>query len=293
MIHVEDTNLLTAVTPRRFLLGLAAMERTPIMLVPTVVAECRRCLAGDEIRAWEARLVDSDLTAEQRDAVQIAAGAAARQWFDRELTTPEGPLAALPADDAEAELRAVRIRARMPADVFVLGTDEKRPTNDELIVAEALASGAEMLITNNTGSIRHGALNEWVVGSALRNRRFIYGGSDAMDALLGDDAPCKAHLIASCMTLAEQECADDHEAGSLIRFANLLKNSLGFAAFAALRYERDGHGRANRRAARRMIETESRWHEARQCEARRVAMVREAAREHGWLPEPAQGGDSR
>lgn len=301
MLHVADTNLLLHPTPRRFLLGAAGYREEPVLLAPTVAFELERNLPVVESLAWERRARESDahMPEGQTRAMRQATGTAALRWLQEEMERPDSPLKCMVLFDSEISMAARAIRRGIPDEAFVVRGTKDNPNGDEMVVSEAIAYGADLLLTNNVQTLDHRLLNAWASKEHGYNHPFLCDADTGLGMVLEGNFMRDAHWVACCMSVSGDERPDDAQTQSFLRFVHNLRQAFPRTACAMRAYELQEDGAEIRRSARAAIQEDPRWNLVRDCEMRRVSAVRKAALECGWqIPEPPDtppnaGGMSR
>lgn len=291
VLHVADTNLLLHSTPRRYLLGVAAYRDEPVLLTPTVALELELNLPEVEYQAWKRRAKEIDANAPDHlvERLQDAAGMASASWLRHELARPDGPLRRMDRSDGSFVREARAIRRHLPDAAFAVRGTEAVPTGDERVVSEAIAYGADLLLTNNVQSMNHHVVNEWATREHGYNHPFLCDGDSGLGLVLGEDFQRKAHWVACCMSVSLEARSEASQTESFHRFAANLRQTFPRSACAMHVCEAQADGVATRRHAREAIASERMWAKVRDCDMRRVKAVREAAAALGWEPRNRSG----
>ena len=227
-VWVADTNLLLPSSSRRLLLGLAASRGERLGVTRTVAEEMRAKLPRYMQNARERSTAKPLSYAESEHLAN-----ACHRWLDRNVSD---------RDDAPIRLltgtHSVALIDDMPSRAFAPVVD-RHEHNDAYIIAEAIAGGASLLLTNNIRSIRHTVINEWW------RERFEKPASDSLlansdegiERLLRGNAEIGEALcdIALAMCVSDIPRDADEDALSLERMIRSLKEHYPFSAQIAWR----------------------------------------------------------
>jgi hypothetical protein len=158
-------------------------------------------------------------------------------------------------------------------------------SQDQAIVCEGIAGGADMLLTSNVNTIDHVRLNKWLVDSGYRDNQFIHSPDFGLTELVGQSKAELAHVVAitMCLSYSERDPFDEHL--SLLQFADGLRSS--FPNFrSVIRHEELRSNKASERwnQARENLEKDE-WREIRNLEPQRILRTKQAALEAGFGQE--------
>lgn len=272
---VIDNNLVSYPSPRRFLMGLAALTGERFAVTPTVRTEMFDSVCYAE------RLFIREQATEWRPDYFHMVEECVNAWLDEDFLGPSGVF-----DVQAAESKAARAEwiDRLPAEAFKAETDSAI-TNDMKIVADALASGADAVMTNNCGSMFHHVLNEWAVRSGVRNSEFL------LDPPLGVARLLKRHGMAFPNGPVLHQCAinmvmprvrqsPEDERALLLRFARKLNTDMPAIGNAVAAEERTLERDARWERAAQMIHLEA-WQHVRAVEDRRMTRMRKGRKAAG------------
>ena len=195
----------------------------------------------------------------------------------RAARDPNGPFEVI-CTDPEAQQAATKVEAELPAAAF---HDPSWPAadSDRRIIAEALAGGADTVLTNNMHSINHVVLNDWCRDETGHNRPFILNADAEFQRLaarrgLTGEAVVKAALA---MSVADRASSDDEEWQGVQRLLSFATAQLGYAGYiglAALRSASSDWRGTTLADARRPLKDQARWAHCRTLESERVGIVR-------------------
>lgn len=257
---VADANLLLPSSSRRLLLGLAASRGERVGVTQTVADELRARLPRYIQNTRERAAARPIPTAE---AEQLAA--ACRRWLDANVSASEdAPIRLLRGTHSMALID------EMPSEAFAPVLD-RHEHNDAYIIAEAIAGGASLLLTNNIRSIRHVVLNAWWRERFGRpdDESLIADGDEGIERLLPGnedigDAVCD---IALAMCVSAHPRAADEDALSLERMIRSLMQQYPFSAQLAWRTFETAEDRSAKIAFARDLASVPAWRAARRTEA--------------------------
>ena len=273
-IWVADTNLLLPSSSRRLLLGLAASRGERVGVTRTVAEELRAQLPRYMQNARE-RATARPLS--YAESEQLAG--ACRRWLERNVS-----------DQGDAPIRlltgthSIALIDEMPSRAFAPVVD-RREHNDAYIIAEAIAGGASMVLTNNIRSIRHAVLNAWwrerfqkPPGDSL-----LANGDEGIERLLPGNAEIGEALcdiaLAMCVSDLPRDTEEDALSmrgaspsrspaeGSIERMIRSLKEQYPFSAQVAWRAFETAKDRSAKIAFARDLAGVPAWRAARRTEA--------------------------
>ena len=259
-VWVADTNLLLPSSSRRLLLGLAASRGERVGVTRTVADELRARLPRYIQNTRERAAGRPIPTAE---AEQLADSC--RRWLDANVSASEdAPIRLLRGTHSMALID------EMPSEAFAPVLD-RREHNDAYIIAEAIAGGASLLLTNNIRSIRHAVLNDWWRERFQRpaGDSLIADGDEGIERLLpgNEDIGEAVCDIALAMCVSARPRAADEDALSLERMIRSLMRQYPFAAQFAWRAFETAEDRGAKIAFARDLASVPAWRTARRTEA--------------------------
>ena len=259
-IWVADTNLLLPSSSRRLLLGLAASRGERVGVTRTVAEELRAQLPRYMQNARE-RATERPLS--YAESEQLAG--ACRRWLERNVSDlGDAPIRLLTGT------HSIALIDEMPSRAFAPVVD-RREHNDAYIIAEAIAGGASMLLTNNIRSIRHAVLNAWwrerfqkPPGDSL-----LANGDEGIERLLPGNAEIGEALcdIALAMCVSDLPRDAEEDALSMDRMIRSLKEQYPFSAQVAWRAFEMAKDRSAKIAFARDLAGVPAWRAARRTEA--------------------------
>lgn len=259
-VWVADANLLLRSSSRRLLLGLAASRGERLGVTRTVAEELR---VGLPRYMQDARERAAAKPLPYGESEQLVA--ACRRWLDHNVSD---------RDDAPIRLlrgaHSIALIDEMPTRAFAPVLD-RREHNDAYIIAEAIAGGASLLLTNNIRSIRHAVLNDWWRERFQRpaGDSLLANGDDGIERLLPGNAKVGEAVcdiaLAMCVSDLPRETADD--ALSLERMIRSLNEQYPFAARLAWRAFETAEDRSAKIAFARDLASVPAWRAARRTEA--------------------------
>ena len=218
---------------------------------------------------------DRILLARVLKGVETAVG----EWVDEVFMSGAGVVRCI-GRDPKSRVEALEWASKLPGQHFKR-LDRSGFTNDLVIVAESIASGAELVFSNNMGTIDQFQLNQWLPDIGVRNRPLIQNGDLGMSQLLNHDLEEFSHRSAICMTLLHESRCVDEEAQRLQSFASRLRQSFALCANTIEMEEVRSEQRGKRwKESRQAIET-TQWKTARNIETLRIEKVRKAVQEEG------------
>ena len=150
-----DTNLIIAITPRRWLTVLQEWRSAPLVITPTVERQVRTRMAKLTERYMRGQFRrHPPPSSKVADAAMLAAKEADLEWWSGERERNDSAYTFVTFSPAEQ--RAVEHeRLRLPARAF---SDENH--DDMYIVAEAAVLDVPLLVTHNMGSISRETIEE-------------------------------------------------------------------------------------------------------------------------------------
>ena len=279
-ICVADTNVIGFPTPRRLLSGISVQLGNPFFATPTVAREGVKIIRRAEEIHWLERMKEFDLPASVKSSVFAAVGNAAEEWAEELLHLDEGWLRPI-CTTSEKQMDAALFTLEIPKEAFI----SPRPMNyaqDMAIVCEAIAGGADMMITSNMDTIDHAMLNRWVIDSGLRNSPVLYSPDYGISELLGEFKAEYAHVAAITMGLSRSSRPKWEEHESLMRFTRGLEVAFSHLATVIRHEELRSDNTPVRWELARSNLLRSEWEEVRRLEEDRILRTRAAAREAGF-----------
>ncbi len=267
---VIDCSLVACAAPRRFLMGLSAATGERLAITPAVRTEMLRLVAYSE------RQFIRERTSEWSDDYGDMVRERVTDWLDTDFLGPSGVFdvcAAKTESDREQWID------RLPTEAFKARTDAGA-VNDMLIVADALAGGAEGLMTNNCGTMFHHVLNDWAVRSGVRNSPFMLEPAPGVAQLMArhgrrfPDEPF-LHQCAVNMVMPNTRMAPHEERELLIRFGDKLNASMPGIGNTLIVEERTRGRDARWDRAAQLIGTRE-WRRVRDVETKRMDRMRRA-----------------
>ena len=209
-IIVADSNILRPTNARRYLLGLAGTFGFELALVPELMDELPRTMGHEFWRREEAR--------RERELVQGALFRCrdiARQW----LAEDSVPVRAVCTASGDV-VKASELIHRVPNlhRAFVSSSTSQRLA-DSYVVGQALVAGADLLVTNNRGSIDPDAVNEHVRQATGRNDSWMLDSACFCHGLMtASDDHKRALFAAMVMAVADTNRAETTKTTSVRRF---------------------------------------------------------------------------
>ena len=259
-VWVADTNLLLPSSSRRLLLGLAASRGERLGVTRTVAEELRVGLPRYMQDARERAAAKPLPYGESERLI-----AACHRWLDHNVSD---------GDDAPIRLlrgaHSIALIDEMPTRAFAPVLD-RREHNDAYIIAEAIAGGASLLLTNNIRSIRHAVLNDWWRERFQRpaGDSLLANGDDGIERLLPGNAEVGEAVcdiaLTMCVSDLPREAEDD--ALSLERMIRSLNEQYPFSARLAWRAFETAEDRSAKIAFARDLASAPAWRTARRTEA--------------------------
>lgn len=212
MLITFDTNRLGWPAPRRFYSTWRERSGDRTRVMPTVARELMPDLdvrrLARSVHETAARLGNGREEFEPFDRFLLE-----RQvWWGRLFLDPDSQYEIV-ALTREQHRTALAIRNSLSASCFPRLRQREVPLDpDAAIIAEALATGYDLLITANMRSIDHWEVNEWVRrhhnGFGLRNRRILFDSDLAVLEL----HPGEAGIRELTMTTIAASWGDDRNA---------------------------------------------------------------------------------
>ena len=282
--HVADVMLIAPTNARRVLTGLACATGERIGLTPEVVISATKAIGNEAARRESQRLGRHGHALPPSKSRCIKTDTA--RWFADYARDPEGPFTVV-CDDAGSQDDAERIEASLPDEAFV-DRHANAADSDRRIVAEALAGGADMVLTNNMRSINHAVVNDWCAKTMGRNSPFMANASAGMQQVLLDadlDALGMARA-ALAMCVSDEPRPADEEWHGVLGILSFAEHQLEYVSYAAqnvlMPMGSGGRFEEELRRARELRRREP-WRHCRESEAARVGIVRSG----GHPPPPA------
>ena len=187
-----DTNLFVFPAPRRLLHGIALETGKNIFLLPEVHREIaeRKRIRSAEVFRWRRRQrwqkLDAGGPVEKMERIRDAIGKASLDWYEEELSRPDGVFRRVQTTDREVR-DVARIGEALPKRIFKGWVDDHLLAGDPLIVAEAIFHKIDLLSTNNLTSIDHDQLNAWLRSKGGWNHDLIHTPSQTIQEICQDD----------------------------------------------------------------------------------------------------------
>lgn len=279
-IYVADNDLFSRSTPRRFLCGIATLINEPVCITPRIVSETTRSVNYLEAQQVLDRMNSLGIKDRiLRARVLTRVEAAVSEWIEEAILSGEGPVKCI-GQDPESHLDALDWASKLPRQYFKR-LDRSGLNNDIIIIAESIASGAELVLSNNMGTIDQFQLNQWIQDEGVRNRPLIQSGEVGMSQLLDDDFAEYSHRSAICMTLPYELRSPDEEAQSVQIFASRLRQSFTLCANTIEVEEMRSEKRDMRWEESRQDIESTQWEVARNIETLRIEKVRNAVHDEG------------
>lgn len=279
-VCVADTNLIGFPTPRRFLNGLSIQLGYPFYTTPTVAVEGVRTIRRAEEIHWLERMKNVDLSNSVRQDVFAAVGEEAEAWAKELLDLDSGRFRQV-CSTQDQRMEAALFTLEIPKKAFISPRTVDY-AQDMAIVCEAIAGGADMMITKNISTIDHEMLNKWLFNSGFRNAPMLYSPDYGISELLGRNKAEYSHLAAITMGLSRtpRKVWDEHT--SLLKFADRLKGSFSQLAAVIINEELTSTATPERWERGREYLLEEKWEQARRSEDDRIKRTQTAAREAGF-----------
>jgi len=271
-IYVADVNIIASVNARRFLAGIACATGQRIGVTPQIVESAAGAVARETVRreAQRLRRFPGGRMPEPEDRERLA------QWFRDYARDSAGPFKLVCAS-REEQKRAVAVLGTLPENAFC---DSRRDAmeSDRQILAESLAGGADMVLTNNMRSIRHGVINEWYAHTCGRNDSLVVPADPGMQRLAQElDVDDRTFALAAlAMTVSNTPRPPAEEWRGVAEMLHFAGMALGYPAHQA------GNAmltvpesvRLPMLAEARSLKHQQPWKRCREAEAARVAIVR-------------------
>ena len=279
-IYVADNDLFSRSTPRRFLCGIATLLNEPVCVTPRIVEETTKSVNYLESQQVLEHMNRLGIQNRQfRARILTCVEKAVSEWIEEAILTEEGPVRCI-GRDAESHLEALEWASRLPRHYFKR-LDRGGLNNDIVIIAESIASGAELVLSNNMGTIDQFQLNQWIQEEGVRNRPLNQSGEMGVSQLLNEHFSEYCHRAAICMTLSYDPRSQEEEADSVRIFASRLRQSFALCANTIEVEELRSSERDVRwEEARQTIDSDH-WDLARNIETLRLAKVRKAVQDEG------------
>ena len=187
-----DSNLFVFPATRRLLHGIALETGKNIFLLPEVHREIakRKRICSAEVFRWRRRQrwqkLDAGGPVEKMERVIDAIGKASLDWYEEELSRPNGVFGRVQTTDREAR-DVARIGEALPKRIFKGFVEGKPLEGDPLIVAQAIFCKIDLLSTNNLNTIDHDQLNAWLRSRGDWIHDLIHTPSHAVQEICQDD----------------------------------------------------------------------------------------------------------
>ena len=287
---VLDTSLLASPTARRFFMASWELQGLTVPVLPRVVRELHGVMADSEESHWNRVLAGDANRGIRHDApttnrILASVREAVRQWVRDTLDAQQ-------EGDETCALRVVRmqdekmIKAREIAETIPAGCFKGPSQNfhygDREIIGQAAVEGYRVLALNNRSSIRRASANRWLREHAGVNDDLLRDPDDAVYQLhanqgVPDTDMLKVVLHACLPDTPRSEAREDQ---IVTQFLSRLGGAgIEDCVAGMARTWRSEEGRELRAEVRDRFRAGS---IARQTEAHRVEVVREAARKSGW-----------
>jgi len=275
---VHDSNNLADPPRRRLNLSMLDKGDREVVVLNAVADEFGRCVASSERRRWSRELRRRQVPLAAQARVLEDVQRAARRWLAEELERPDGILRKPPLTNTQ-ELSVLELSLAMPTNMFT-GRDGPQKDVDRAMVAEAAVTGRTLLLTEDQSTIRHEAVNRWLIECGWTDSRTLLQTNSVahqrMEQLVGPNALYEWMLGAF---LPDQ--ASGRDVGIIERNAGQLQQA--GMVHAARRVLQELRADPDPEATFAKVRT-ALPHRARAAEARRVRAVRSAASDAGWSP---------
>lgn len=279
-IYVADNDLFSRSTPRRFLCGIATLINEPVCVTPRIVAETTKSVNYLESQQILNRLNTLGIQDRSfRARVLTRVETAITEWIEEVILSDEGPVRCI-GRDPESHLDALEWASRLPRRYFKR-LDRSGLNNDIVIIAESIASGAELVLSNNMGTIDQFQLNQWIQDEGIRNRPLLQSGETGVSQLLNDRFTEYCHRAAICMTLSYEPRSPEEDADSVRIFASRLRQSFALCANTIEVEELRSSKRDDRWEESRQVIDSQQWSIARNVETLRLEKVKKAVQNEG------------
>lgn len=162
-----DTNRIMFPTQRRFNAAWREMAGDRVRLLPQVAREIMHNRLDPEFIEEEVERARTGLERVRNSATEREILLRESDlWWAEELWRDDGPYELIPMSREQHE-RAEAICDRIDPRAFPRIRPEEVPTHaDTLVIAQALATGQQMLVTGNMRSIDHAEVNDWAARHA-------------------------------------------------------------------------------------------------------------------------------
>lgn len=264
-------------------MGLATLTGQPMCITPEIENE----LIHQIIRISNKNVVDQlssryQLRESDKRKVEDSIFRSLTEWKNEYLLAQQSPIQCVGANE-EFQMRARMLAQRFPSEPRIFfGPNAYDYTGDLKIISEALAVGADLVLTNNHRSIGHSNLNRWVIASGLRNETFLYSGPAGVEKILGDKFTEYCHLASIYMTVSEEVRSRDEDFTIWDQFRNALAENLENCADAIWTEEFSSEQSVARWESARAGIAEEKWIIARTVETSRQRAIRNSIRDAGW-----------
>lgn len=198
---VFDTNLLRNPTPREFFGSLQENADNYLWILPTVYRELEIQIPRETNRVWKRRL-DSSKTIQQDDprysAVLHATVKASLTWLKHAPNDDKSILKHIDPDNAY-QYQIPEMAEYIPDNCFKHFVNPEQSDNDRYIIAETVLYDAQIIATNNLGSINHQTVNDWASSTfPERTEPLIITGDAATKHLAPSDDLSGANWLYRC-----------------------------------------------------------------------------------------------
>ena len=281
-----DTGLLGDPSCRRFLMCLWELAGAPLVVMPTVADELVGNVRQSERRHWvgvlryDARYGNRTYPPETGAAIIEAARQAAGEWIEAELAGrgAGGIASARPGMDEIWEIDTVA--QSIPHSCF-RRADAENQQADRQIIAEASVLGYTLLATANLGTIRHEAVNDWLIDCGYAETPLVMDLPQAARLFAGTEAVTRLCLNAAlAAALPDEDMGLARDLSAVDRFLRRLGSGHAeqCAVWAQDALEELEDPDASFAAARAGLPRR-----ARATEMARVERTRQAAEQSGYV----------
>ncbi len=216
-----DTNCLSRPAARRLYASWREIRGGATLVLPTVADE----MTDGLLIQWENPPHSLDAALKRplpQTAARVRKRALAHQWtWVKHLVSKEGPYQLVRLSD-ETDAVAYEVLSNLTLECFpTLNDSEEIPSHrDAKILAEALAIGADLLITTNMKSMDHWQINDWIKRNhnrfGLAPKRLVRSGDQALLTSHADASSSRDLLvlgIAACwrMDAQPQDVEETHQ----------------------------------------------------------------------------------
>lgn len=211
----HDYTQLIRISQRRITAAWHDLANETLHVTPTVARQAAEgIIVWDmerSIRRWQEDLEDLSpaMTDETRMITQV------KIWWAKQWLHPDA-LYRVRVMSAEEQRVARELVKAIPRAGFTCHPSEVTHNPDTWIICEALATGGQVLVTRNLGTIRRGILNDWVRENqnqfGFRNSRIIVPSDewlrDHLGGLESEESRAKAAKLALAAFWPEDETTD-------------------------------------------------------------------------------------